>query len=88
MSYGKSLALIQNIFVRPPTEDIEDDDEDENEKTGSRKRQATVYDAVAGTYFLIRLNRALFAIAEIKKQKRPYSRARFPVRCADFFEVP
>lgn len=50
MSYGRPLALSQNIFVQPPAEDAVDDDENENEKTGSRKRQATVYDAVAGTY--------------------------------------
>lgn len=49
MSYGRSLALSQNSFLQPPAEDAVDD-ENENEKTGSRKRQATVYDAVAGTY--------------------------------------
>jgi len=45
MSYGKSLALSQNNFVQPPEED-----EIETFHTGisRQKRQATVYDAVAG----------------------------------------
>ncbi|ODM23105.1 hypothetical protein SI65_00694 [Aspergillus cristatus] len=46
MSYGKSLALSQNNFVQPP----EEDEADETFDTGisRQKRQATVYDAVAG----------------------------------------
>lgn len=46
MSYGKSLALSQNNFVQPP----EEHEVDETFDTGisRQKRQATVYDAVAG----------------------------------------
>ncbi|KAI9931213.1 hypothetical protein ASPWEDRAFT_233801 [Aspergillus wentii DTO 134E9] len=45
MSYGKSLALSQNSFVQPPSE--QDEVEDEN-SIRRQKRQANVYDAVAG----------------------------------------
>ncbi|KAE8354534.1 hypothetical protein BDV28DRAFT_156121 [Aspergillus coremiiformis] len=45
MSYGKSLALSQNSFLQPP----EDEDGHSAEPSIRRqKRQATVYDAVAG----------------------------------------
>ncbi|KAA8648883.1 hypothetical protein EYZ11_006421 [Aspergillus tanneri] len=45
MSFGKCLALSQNSFVRPPG-----DNEGQSDKpvTRRQKRQATVYDAVAG----------------------------------------
>lgn len=52
MSYGKSLALSQNNFVQPP----EEDEVDETFDTGisRQKRQATVYDAVAGEFIFSR----------------------------------
>lgn len=51
MSLAKSLALSQNSFVQPPL--ARDDDELEGaDSTSARrqKRQANVYDAVAGEY--------------------------------------
>lgn len=51
MSYGRSLALRQNNFVQPPDGN---DARDEND-TGTRpRRQATVYDAVAGKLLHLR----------------------------------
>ncbi|RAH51540.1 uncharacterized protein BO95DRAFT_5656 [Aspergillus brunneoviolaceus CBS 621.78] len=49
MSHGRSLALSQNSFVKPPDlgDEPEDDRQDEAEVTKQR-RLATVYDAVAG----------------------------------------
>ncbi|GCB23494.1 meiotic nuclear division protein 1 homolog [Aspergillus awamori] len=48
MSYGKSLALSQNSFVRPPTPDVVEAQEQDEFGARRQKRQATVYDAVAG----------------------------------------
>ncbi|BCR96937.1 uncharacterized protein AKAW2_30256S [Aspergillus luchuensis] len=48
MSYGKSLALSQNSFVRPPTPDVVEVQEQDEFGSRRQKRQATVYDAVAG----------------------------------------
>ncbi|RAK88383.1 hypothetical protein BO79DRAFT_148614 [Aspergillus costaricaensis CBS 115574] len=48
MSYGKSLALSQNSFVRPPTPDVVEAQEQDDFGARRQKRQATVYDAVAG----------------------------------------
>lgn len=54
MSYGRSLALSQDTFLRPP-------DEDEVDETDAgltrQKRQATVYDAVAGRLLSILMRR-------------------------------
>ena len=47
MSYGRSLALSQNSFVQPPEDD---DSVDESYEPGVSRRQATVYDAVAGRF--------------------------------------
>ncbi|KAB8239513.1 hypothetical protein BDV23DRAFT_55392 [Aspergillus alliaceus] len=49
MSQGKSLALSQNSFLQPP-EKGDNSEEDHSEELSFRrqKRQATVYDAVAG----------------------------------------
>ena len=47
MSYGRSLALSQNSFVPPPEDD---DSVDESYEPGVSRRQATVYDAVAGGF--------------------------------------
>lgn len=52
MSYGKSLALSQNNFVQPPEK--EEVDETFDARISRQKRQATVYDAVAGKYILSR----------------------------------
>jgi hypothetical protein len=43
MSYGKSLSLTKNAFIDPPSEDS-----DAVSGALVRRRQATVYDAVAG----------------------------------------
>lgn len=52
MSYGKSLALSQNSFVQPPTEDEadrRDSDHDPLSPLSQRSRHANVFDAVAGS---------------------------------------
>ncbi|KAL1998189.1 hypothetical protein VTN02DRAFT_6684 [Thermoascus thermophilus] len=48
MSQGKSLALSQNTFLKPPSEDQADRDDDRDASPGRQRRLATVYDAVAG----------------------------------------
>ncbi|OOF98292.1 hypothetical protein ASPCADRAFT_205548 [Aspergillus carbonarius ITEM 5010] len=49
MSYGKSLALSQNSFVQPPLPDVPEAPDQQDELAARRqRRQATVYDAVAG----------------------------------------
>lgn len=48
MPLAKSLALSQNSFVQPPL--ARDDEEEDNNLTRRQKRQANVYDAVAGEY--------------------------------------
>ncbi|KAH1291166.1 hypothetical protein KXX11_000247 [Aspergillus fumigatus] len=48
MSYGKSLALSQNSFVQPPDQDDGARDTQGEPVLRRQKRQATVYDAVAG----------------------------------------
>jgi hypothetical protein len=48
MSYGKSLALSQNSFVQPPDQDDGARDIQDEPLLRRQKRQATVYDAVAG----------------------------------------
>jgi hypothetical protein len=48
MSYGKSLALSQNSFVQPPDQDNGARDIQDEPLLRRQKRQATVYDAVAG----------------------------------------
>lgn len=47
MSFGRSLALSQNKFTRPPSPK-EPEKSDEPEPSSRPKRQANVYDAVAG----------------------------------------
>ena len=46
MSYGKSLSLTKNAFLEPPSEDSDD-----VSRHLSGRRQANVYDAVAGTSY-------------------------------------
>lgn len=48
MSYGKSLALSQNAFVQPPDQHDESREASEEPSLKRQKRQANVYDAVAG----------------------------------------
>lgn len=52
MFHGKSLALIQNSFLRPPGTET-DGENDEAELILRQKRLANVYDAVAGTSFFL-----------------------------------
>lgn len=54
MSQGKSLALSQNTFLKPPSEDQEDREYDYDASLGRQRRLATVYDAVAGLYPICR----------------------------------
>lgn len=55
MSYGRSLALSQDTFLRPPDEDEVDETSDAG--LTRQKRQATVYDAVAGRLLSILMRR-------------------------------
>ncbi|PLB54784.1 hypothetical protein P170DRAFT_421436 [Aspergillus steynii IBT 23096] len=48
MSHGRSLALSQNTFIRPPSHEEPPEKSDADEPPSRPKRQANVYDAVAG----------------------------------------
>ena len=50
MSQGRSLALTQNSFLRPPDNET-DSAVPEGQFPGRRKRLANVYDGVAGRFF-------------------------------------
>ncbi|GKZ24182.1 hypothetical protein AbraIFM66951_010975 [Aspergillus brasiliensis] len=78
MSYGKSLALSQNSFVRPPTADVVDAQERQDELAARRqKRQVTVYDAVAGR---VNLHGFLPSVPYPSKNRDTQSSSARPVR--------